>query len=216
MNFYKILPSQNGAFDCYVHVRLDHRKLGGGSVSDYKLIRKIASGDITALDILYRKYQADVYRFAYMMTKHPQTSEDIMQDVFLAIVKNAATYKSDINVKGWILTITRNMTLNRIKQNRFAFPIGEEITNFVSEQDDFKTIEFLNILTCLNANEQEIVVLHILYGLRHKETATILSINHDTIRKRYQRALAKLKNNLAIEGDDLHVRGSQEYPKKRI
>lgn len=49
---------------------------------DFTLIREIASGNIAALDTLYEKYRADVYRLAYMMTRHPQTAEDVLQDVF--------------------------------------------------------------------------------------------------------------------------------------
>ena len=179
---------------------------GGDSVNDYYLIKKIANGNIKSLETLYQKYLSDVYRLAYMITKNRHISEDITQDVFLTVVKYANTYKRDINVKGWILTITRNISLNIIKRNSFICSIGEETTDFISNINDFEIVEFSDLLKCLNPKEQEIIVLHILYGLKHKEIANILSKNQDSIRKQYQRALIKLKNNITTERNDLNVK----------
>ena len=171
---------------------------------DFTLIREIASGNIAALDTLYEKYRADVYRLAYMMTRHPQTAEDVMQDVFLAVVRGAPGFQKDISVKGWILTITRNTAINMLRHGARVYSVGEEI-EWLSDGEAPDPFAFSELLSELSASEQEIIILHIVYGHGHKEIAKMLSIKHDTVRKQYQRALKKLRNSFEIERRGQHA-----------
>lgn len=169
-------------------------------MSDFTLIREIASGNIAALDTLYEKYKADVYKLAYMMTRHPQTSEDVMQDVFLAVVRGAHSFEKDISVKGWILAITRNTAINTIRRNSGVYSVGDEMAWFEDrEGETADPFAFCDMLSGLSTSEQEIIILHIVYGHGHKEIAKMLGMKYDTIRKRYQRALAKLRKSLETE-----------------
>ncbi len=61
---------------------------------DDALMARIVPGDAQALTELFRRRQGEVYRFALHMTASPQISEDVTQDVFIAVMKDAARYDS--------------------------------------------------------------------------------------------------------------------------
>ena len=186
----------------------------GGVMNDLQCIKKIAEGDIEALETLYLHYRTNVYRLAYVLTKNRDCAEDITQDVFLSIIKNADHYRYDGSVKSWILSITRNLAFNVIKRSSHSLPLEEESLSLylpLHQTDPFEEIELIELLSNLRLDEQEIVVLHILYGFSHLDIAKIMSLTHDAVRKRYRRALAKLKNKMTWKEDDFHC----SYPSKK-
>jgi len=156
---------------------------------------QIAAGDTNALTALYREYRNDVYRLAYVMTKQRADAEDITQEVFLTAVEKAHTYRVNISEKAWLLKITRNKAINYMKSKSRLIPLSETIEdhNAVGAKQD---IEFLDVLNCLNSTNRQIVLLHIVYGLSHKEVSSILKMSHSTVRKQYSRALKTLKQEL--------------------
>ena len=61
--------------------------------SDQALVERTAAGDREAFAALYRRHQGAVYRFARLMTGSPSAAEDIVQEVFLVLMKDASRYE---------------------------------------------------------------------------------------------------------------------------
>jgi RNA polymerase sigma-70 factor (ECF subfamily) len=59
------------------------------------LMARMAGGDREAFALLYRRYRSDVYRFAAHFCGSLAQAEDIVQDVFLAVIQHAALFRSD-------------------------------------------------------------------------------------------------------------------------
>jgi len=162
-------------------------------VDDCSLIRKIANNDMIALELLFKKYRNDVYRYAYMVTKNVEISEDISQDVFLKVVKCALQYQKYISVKAWIIQITRTTALDILKHNAFSKSNLDEMCDVENLDNNYTNFDFLEIIKNLKFIEQEIIILHIIYGLRHVEIAKILFKTSEAIRQQYTRSLSSLK-----------------------
>src|SRR5262245_36501157 len=89
------------------------------SESDEQLIAAVAAGDREAFATLYRRRRPDVYRFALHMTGVPAAAEDVAQDVFLAVIREAGRYTPGRSgVRPWLLGIARNHALRRITERR--------------------------------------------------------------------------------------------------
>ena len=78
---------------------------------DEDLIFKIAEGNMEALQDLYDAVYDSVYGFALSITKNSPDAEDVLQDTFLAVHKNAPDYISKGKPMAWILTIAKNFAL---------------------------------------------------------------------------------------------------------
>src|SRR5919109_691215 len=97
--------------------------------SDDDVIARIAAGQAEAFAALFRRRQADVYRFALHMTGLPQMAEDVTQDVFLIVMRDAAKYqRGRSTVVAWLCGIARNCARQRLDRDR-------GLTNLSAESD---------------------------------------------------------------------------------
>src|SRR6185312_14979021 len=98
---------------------------------DADLVARVASGDREAFAVLFRRRQRDVYRFALHMTASPSVAEDVTQEVFLAVMRDAGRYDSNrATVIAWLCGIARNQVRRRLERDRMLHPVG------VLDQDD--------------------------------------------------------------------------------
>src|SRR5262245_26552144 len=81
---------------------------------DDQLLQRVAAGDEEGFILLFRRRRDDVFRFAMHMTASKSTAEDVTQDVFMAVMRDAARYDaSRATVKAWLYGITRNFVRRR-------------------------------------------------------------------------------------------------------
>lgn len=165
-----------------------------------RYIDMIARGDGTGLNELYKRTKSAVYGFILSLVRDFQDAEDVTQDCYVSVYVNAAAYVSEKKPMAWILTIARNLSLKKLNEKRRTTPIGEEeIERYYKEramsagniaEDRFFLSEILNGLT---DEEREILILHAVAGLKHRETAKILGIPLPTALSKYNRAVKKLQ-----------------------
>src|SRR5215213_9235523 len=88
------------------------------SISDDVLIAGIAAGAAASLTALFRRRQGDVYRFALHMSGAAAIAEDVTQDVFLIVMRDAAKYQAGRStVAAWLCGIARNCVRQRIDRD---------------------------------------------------------------------------------------------------
>src|SRR3954466_10826061 len=93
--------------------------------SDEELVAAVAAGDREAFAALYRRRRGGVYRFALHMTGMPSAAEDVAQDVFLLVIREARRYSpSRAAVVPWLLGIAKNLSRRRLSERRTA-PLSE-------------------------------------------------------------------------------------------
>src|SRR5688572_14282739 len=95
---------------------------------DIELLRSIASGDSTALDMLYARHGRAILSYLKAYLNNPQIAEEVLQDVMMAVWENAARFRGDSKVRTWLLVIARNRALNtRRKLVPNIVPLDENI-----------------------------------------------------------------------------------------
>lgn len=80
-----------------------------------RLLAGVAAGDRDALARLYRLTRTAVYGLALSYMKNPQDAQDVAQDAFVRIWDSAPQYQSQGSPMGWILTVTRNLALMKLR-----------------------------------------------------------------------------------------------------
>lgn len=168
------------------------------------LIAGMASGDRGALEELYATSKASVYGFALSILRNPQNAEDAMQDAFVKIYLAAGSYRPQGKPMAWILTIVRNLCLMKLREGARAADAPPDEALLPADPNDFteSSIDRMVLrgaLTRLSDEERQIVVLHAVTGLRHREISGILELPLSTVLSKYRRAVAKLKKHLEEE-----------------
>ncbi len=172
-----------------------------------ELIYKIAQKDSKALEELYQKTNKAVYGFAYSILKNSYDAQDVLQDVFVKVYTAAHTYKGQGKPMAWIFTITRNLALLKIRQEKRTGVIDTQETQvedtYQQDGDIENKLLLEMLLNTLSDEDRQIVVLHAFSGMKHKEIAQIMQLNLSTVLSKHNRALKKMRNILQEDsGDD--------------
>jgi RNA polymerase sigma-70 factor (ECF subfamily) len=174
--------------------------------SDEDLIVAVAAGDRDAFATLYRRRRPDVYRFALHMTGAPAAAEDVAQDVFLAVIRDAARYKPGRStVIAWLLGIARNHALRRLTERRHEPLPGADLEPALAADpvDAIERAQDLAIVRAALADlpvaYREAVVLCDLQELSYQEAAEAAECAVGTIRSRLHRGRALLGERLRKE-----------------
>jgi RNA polymerase sigma-70 factor (ECF subfamily) len=88
------------------------------SSDEHLLLKDAAAGDASALEALMSRYSSRVYRLAYGITRNPADAEEIVQDVFLQMVRKGEAFEGRAAVASWIYRVTTNVALNKRRGKR--------------------------------------------------------------------------------------------------
>jgi RNA polymerase sigma-70 factor (ECF subfamily) len=147
------------------------------------------------LETMYNKLGRRIYLLAYSILGDTHAAGDVMQDTLIRISEGAHALREGGNATAYILTVTRNLSIDALRRRQREIP-HEELLGVGSDgrEEAFSTpFAALEALKILDEQERQIVTLKIEGGLRHREIAPILGISQAACEKRYRRALEKLK-----------------------
>ncbi len=164
------------------------------------LISEIAKSDRDALAELYEKTKTQIYSYALSILKNSADAEDVMHDSYIKIVAHAGAYRSSGKPMAWILTITKNLCLSKLRANsRADHEQIDDWSEYIASQSGLSYDErasLMGAMKILKDDEREIVLLHAVSGFKHREIAEHLSLPLSTVLSKYNRAIKKLKNAL--------------------
>ena len=168
---------------------------------DEHLIAQIGSGDSEAFRKLYLATSSIVFGYALSILKNKTDAEDVMHDAYIRVHQSAITYQPQGKPLAWMLTIVRNLCYNTIKSSRPTTDVGEceNLALPDGSQASLDRIVLERALELLDSEERQIVILHALTGMKHREIAELLELPTGTVLSKYHRALKQLRNELAGE-----------------
>jgi RNA polymerase sigma-70 factor (ECF subfamily) len=183
---------------------------------DDVLLRRSANGDEEAFTLLYRRHQAPIYRFALRMTGNTWAAEEIVQDVFMTLVREPKKYDAE---RGTLGAFLYGVARNRIMKHHERLPrevplLNPEDDGFVGypravdsatpahwaelrERRDHVRAAVLE----LPADFREAVALCLLEEMSYEEAAQCLQCPVGTIRSRLHRGRALLLAKLEMLRD---------------
>lgn len=164
----------------------------------------ISHNDADALEILYEQVSAAVYAYALAITKNTYDAKDVLHDCIVKVYESADTYTPRGKPMAWILTIAKNLCYSRFRyNNRFAEMTDEEIERHFANGTEMSADDKMVVSQCLShlaSDERNIVVLHAISGLKHKDIAKLTDLPLSTVISKYNRALKKMQNIFTENG----------------
>ena len=158
-----------------------------------KLLRKISEGNNDAFAELYVKTKRGVYSFLYSYLHDHHDSEDAVQTTYLKIKRSIANYRQGTNGVAWILEIAKNTARDILRSRRYT----EDIDTLAAESYDHSDSEITDLIErVLDAEEAKIVILHVIWGLKHREIGAALGMPTGSVTSKYKRSLEKLRKEM--------------------
>jgi RNA polymerase sigma-70 factor, ECF subfamily len=190
--------------------------------ADDDLLARTARGDAQAFAQLFQRCQGQVYRFALHMTGTPGAADDVTQDVFMIVMKDAARYQPGRSgVGAWLCGIARNCARQRLERERPFLALSEDDdvlnegvlqTDPLSDLTRAEGIERVRkAVLNLPIRYREVIVLCDLQEMSYVEAADALSCAIGTVRSRLHRGRQLLAAKLsASEASGESTRASVE------
>ena len=167
---------------------------------DESLFSRIEAGEKEAFCTLYQQTSNAVFSYALSLLRNRTDAEDAMQETFLKIRSAAHLYTPMGKPMAWIFTITRNICMMKYRrQKHFSAISVEEIredVDFHQIEDREDRIVLETAFQVLSQEECQIIVMHAVSGLRHREISELLHIPLSTVLSKYLRGLKKLRRQL--------------------
>ena len=155
-------------------------------------IHGIGQGNRDALAQLYRASSAPIYAYAFSILKNRHDAEDVLHDCFVTVCTSAESYQSQGKPMAWLLTVARNLCYKRLREQKRDIRFAER--GFADDPVlDAETRLLLgSCMAQLGDEEHQIVVLHVVAGMKHREIGAYLQLPLSTVLSRYNRAIRKL------------------------
>lgn len=181
--------------------------------TDCDLLLSLANGSEDALATLYRRQHGSIYRFALQMSGSHALAEDVIQEVFMVLIRGKAEYDpARGSVNAFMLGIARNHVLRRLHYQQTLVSLDDdnaeppEITAVSGPFDELSRGEVIEsvrkaVLT-LPEHYREVVILCELQEMSYAEAAAIVGCAVGTVRSRLHRARALLLEKLRPTGDE--------------
>jgi RNA polymerase sigma-70 factor, ECF subfamily len=173
--------------------------------TENELLRLVALGDDNAFEVLYRRLSPRVYAVALRMLHSREEAEEVVQDTFLKLHRDAERYQSELNsVAAFTVTVTQRLALSRLRarQARPAkaddYDVHDPASTFAQPDDSDPTLRPLlsRAMGTLTSDERTLLEAAFFDGYSHEELSVRHALPLGSLKSKVRRALLKLRHVL--------------------
>src|SRR5919199_226077 len=174
-------------------------------LADEDLISLVEAADADAFAALYDRHSRSAYSLAYRMMGEKQAAEDLAQDAFIKVWRNAASYRAERgSVRTWILSIVHNRGIDQLRSTasrrrtqekiEASAPHSEPSEAFSETWRNSQRDQIRAALKDLPPEQLKILELAYFSGYTHLEIAELLSLPLGTVKGRMRLGLKKIRD----------------------
>jgi RNA polymerase sigma-70 factor, ECF subfamily len=174
-------------------------------LADEDLMQLAGDGDVRAFELIFDRHAAPSFSLAYRMCHRRAIAEDVVQETFLSLWRNAGRYeRTRGSVRSWVLTVARNRAIDALRRargsdsrnagdhgiaERLAAP--ERTETEVVRRDDARRTRLA--LETLPPEQRRAIELAYFDGFTHAQIAQVLDLPAGTVKGRIRLGLQKLR-----------------------
>jgi RNA polymerase sigma factor (sigma-70 family) len=177
-------------------------------LSDEALLAGLASGNPDDAAAFVRRFQSRVYGLALTMLHDSALADDVAQEAFMRAWKHAATYDARRGrVSSWLLTITRNLAIDRARIRPVAPADPDVIASQLdlAEQDALPDIperdRLRRAVAALPEDQKRALVLAVYGGRTAREISELDGVPLGTVKTRIRTAMMRLRETLGVSDE---------------
>jgi RNA polymerase sigma-70 factor (ECF subfamily) len=163
----------------------------------------VRDGDVELFGVLFDRYHQRLYEFFFRLGSTPASSEDLVQEVFLRMLKYRKTFRPDSEFRGWMYRIARTVRIDRFKSQREETPLSAGDTegahspgppapdSYIEARERSQLLE--RALRRLPEDKRELLILARFQELKYEQIASLLDIDVGAVKVRVHRAMTELR-----------------------
>jgi RNA polymerase sigma-70 factor, ECF subfamily len=177
--------------------------------TDEQILAALAQREIAALEELYDRYSRVAYSLAYRIVGDRGTAEDVVQDAFLSVWRQAATYKRERGAaRTWLMSIVHHRSIDRLRSGASSANLIPYDTLPESSEETLKPSIWQQAwnsvrgdivrraLERLPVEQKKSIELAYFSGYTQAEIAELMGVPLGTVKGRMRIGLQKLRSML--------------------
>lgn len=170
--------------------------------SDLVLAERAASGDVGALEALYRRHVGRVFALCLRMTADERTAEELTQETWVRVWRKLGSFRGDASFTTWLHQVAANLVRDRgrsrsRREEREVLTDEPELHDSGRDPRSFEEREVLEAaIRGLPEQARHVFVLYDVEGYRHREIAEMMGIAEGTSKAHLHRARRMLREEL--------------------
>jgi RNA polymerase sigma-70 factor (ECF subfamily) len=179
-------------------------------ISDKALVQAIATGDKHALKLLYMRHGGRVFHFIVRLVGNEATAEEVLNEVFLEVWRQAARFESRSQVSTWLMAMARFKALGE-RRRRSEVQLDDKVAAVMVDPSDTPSVSMekhqrnailRSCLAKLTPPHREVINLIYYQGNKVEDVAHVTGIPVSTIKTRMHYARSRMAELLAAAGID--------------
>lgn len=181
--------------------------------TDASLMARFAGGDVAAFDILYGRHALPVWRFVFRSVREQAVADDLLQDVWFAVARQASAYVPAARFRTWLFTMARNRLVDHLRTRRQQVSLDDEgdssgayLHETLAADSGFGPLRQLQsreqaaaliaAVEQLPAEQREAFLLQAEAGMAVQEIAVATGVSFETAKSRLRYARQALRQRL--------------------
>lgn len=155
-------------------------------------------GNTGKLAVLFNRHHAGLFRYAMRMTGQREWSEDLVQEIFVRVLRYRETYRDGNLFTTWVYRIARNAYIDQARKRRREVHTEEPVdlpvnpSNGLEQNQDLELLR--QALDKLPEAQRELLVLARFQQMPYEQIAALLEIETGTVKTRVHRAVKQLRD----------------------
>jgi len=172
--------------------------------TDRDLMLAVRDGDADKFGVLFDRHQQSLFSFFYRLSGDAASSEDLVQDVFLRMLKYRRSFRPDSQFRPWMYQIARAARIDRFKKHQGEFLQPSDTDKLTNQSrtprpdEQLEETERMALmqkgLLQLSEEKRELLVLARFLDMEYGEIAALLQIEPGTVKVRVHRAMNELRS----------------------
>ena len=166
---------------------------------------KVREGQIDKLGLLYERHKGAIFGYLYHMNRDSMLAEDLLQTVFIRVMKYKHNFRGDGKFTTWLFHIARNVNADHHRKNKRASQIValDQIHLTVTDTEDGvagkegELSQMEQALQLLDAEKREVLVMTKIKQMKYKEVCEVFNCSEGAIKAKVFRAMQALKDKYA-------------------
>ncbi|HOE41639.1 MAG TPA: sigma-70 family RNA polymerase sigma factor [Rhodoferax sp.] len=193
-----------------------HSPASSTDATDESLLLRFAEGDMKAFESLYDRHEMGSWRFIFRSVRDRQVADDLLQDVWFAVARQAAAYQPRAKFRTWLFTMARNRVVDHFRASRDMQSLDahddaddQVASAFVAEpvansgfgpvrqlESKQQALALLEAIETLPQEQREAFLLQAEAGLGVADIAEATGVSFETAKSRLRYARSRLRTLL--------------------
>jgi len=178
--------------------------------SDAVLMDRVREGELDRLSELFERHHQRLYRFFYRLTGRGDAADDLVQEVFVRLIRYRHTWKKDAAFTPWLFALARNAGVDHFRKAPKELPEREDapepaapLEHPVAALEKREQVEMLQAaLRRLPVEKRELLLLARFGEMKYESIGELLGISVGAVKVRVHRALKELREAYRlVEGE---------------